>query len=106
MKNSTRNFLTRAALLVAVVGAFFVGYVADHSAPPKANPSVSRGHVYGEGFADSKAEDCDMGLQSACDWFQDAPSEAVAQFNDGFTEAQADNCQQGFQPACEWISRR
>ncbi|MFB8199360.1 hypothetical protein [Kitasatospora purpeofusca] len=99
-----RNILARAALLGAIVGAFFVGDLVDHQEPQKAKPGISRGHVYGEGFADSKAEDCDMGFASACDWFKDAPDEAVAQFNDGFSDAQRDNCDQGFQPACDWIS--
>ncbi|MFJ7907468.1 hypothetical protein [Kitasatospora sp. NPDC096204] len=99
-----RNFLARFALLGAIVGSFFVGYVADHSTAPKAQPGLSRGHVYGEGFADSKAEDCDMGFEAACEWFKDSPTDQVTYFNDGFSEAQQDNCEKGFQPACDWIS--
>ncbi|MET8702766.1 hypothetical protein ABZW10_28485 [Kitasatospora sp. NPDC004723] len=99
-------FLIRALSIASLMCMFGSGYLFGASdTTPENKPGVSRGHVYGEGFADSKAEDCDRGFQPACEWFKDAPDEAVAQFNDGFSEAQRDNCEKGFQPACEWFSR-
>ncbi|MGW3232503.1 hypothetical protein [Kitasatospora sp. NPDC001095] len=58
-----RNFLARAALLGAMVGSFYIGYLAD--CPPAPDASVSTFNV---GFADSKQDDCYQGFQPACDW--------------------------------------
>ncbi|MDH6705436.1 hypothetical protein P3T27_002146 [Kitasatospora sp. MAA19] len=109
MSKTARNAFARVALISALVLSYWVGTVADYSreAKPTSNATVSREALaskYGEGFADSKAEDCDLGFQSACDWFKDQANELVPAFNDGFADAQQDNCDKGFQPACDWIS--
>ncbi|MFJ9771848.1 hypothetical protein ACIRVF_11440 [Kitasatospora sp. NPDC101157] len=61
-----RNFIVRMALVSAMVGSFYVGYLADH--PPTPSPSVG---AFNDGFEDAKWDDCQQGYAAACDWLHD-----------------------------------